>query len=116
MRLALPLVVLLASSQAQAVKLTVKIKPEAAASIAKISVDGAEIQGMSTDITGDKKQVKVEVKATGYKSAEKKLDLVGDEMTLEIELSKKSSGGTGGVRPPKRPDRPPSGGGGLIDI
>lgn len=96
------------------VKLTVNIKPEAAASIAKISIDGAEIQGMSTDIPGDKKHVKVEVKAAGYRSAEKKLDLVGDEMTLEIELSKKPTGG--GVRPPKRPDRPPSGSGGLIDI
>jgi hypothetical protein len=97
------------------VKLTVNIKPEAAASIAKVSVDGTLIQGMSTDILGDKKQVKVEVKAAGYRSAEKKLDLVGDEMTLEIELSKRPSGGTT-VHPPKRPDRPPSGGAGLIDI
>ena len=45
------------------------------ARIAKVSVDGAEIQGMSTDLPGDKKQVKVEVKAAGYRSAEKKLDL-----------------------------------------
>lgn len=97
------------------VKLIVNIKPEAAASVAKITVDGAAIEGMSTDIIGDKKQVKVEVKAAGYRSAEKKLDLVGDEMTLEIELSKRPSGGTT-VHPPKRPDRPPSGGGGLIDI
>lgn len=97
------------------IKLTVRVKPEAAASIAKISVDGAEIQGMAADLPGDKKTVKVEVKASGYRTAEKKLDLVGDEMTLEIELSKKSS--SGGVRPPKRPDRPPSNsGGGLIDI
>jgi hypothetical protein len=97
------------------VKLVINIKPEAAASIAKVTVDGAAIEGMSTDIVGDKKQVKVEVKAAGYRSAEKKLDLVGDEMTLEIELSKRPSGGTT-VHPPKRPDRPPSGGGGLIDI
>jgi hypothetical protein len=97
------------------VKLVVNIKPEAAASIAKVTVDGAAIEGMTTDIVGDKKQVKVEVKAAGYRSAEKKLDLVGDEMTLEIELSKRPSGGTT-VHPPKRPDRPPSGGGGLIDI
>ena len=61
--------------------------------------------------------MKVEVKATGYRTYEKKLDLVGDEMTLEIELSKRPSSGTGGgVHPPKRPDRPPSGGGGLDDI
>ena len=97
------------------VKLTVNIKPEAAASIAKVTVDGAVIEGMTTDIPGDKKQVKVEVKAPGYRSAEKKLDLVGDEMTLEIELSRKPAPSTT-VHPPKRPDRPPSGGGGLIDI
>lgn len=98
------------------IKLTVKVKPEAAASIAKISVDGAEIQGMATDLPGDQKTVKVVVKASGFRTAEKKLDLVGDEMTFEIELSKRASS-SGGVRPPKRPDRPPSNsGGGLIDI
>ena len=70
---------------------------------------------MAADLPGDKKTVKVEVKASGYRTAEKKLDLVGDEMTLEIELSKRPTGG--GVKPPKRPDRPPSNsGGGLIDI
>lgn len=97
------------------VKLTITVKPEAAASIAKVTVDGAAIEGMSTEIAGDKKQVKVEVKAAGYRSAEKKIDLVGDELTLEIELSKRPAGGTT-VHPPKRPDRPPSGNGGLIDI
>jgi hypothetical protein len=97
------------------VKLIVSVKPEAAASIAKVLVDGTAIEGMTTDILGDKKQVKVEVKAPGYRTAEKKLDLVGDETTLEIELSKRPAGGTT-VHPPKRPERPPSGGNGLIDI
>jgi hypothetical protein len=98
-------------------KLTIKIKPDAAAKDAKIMVDGTTIEGVATDVPLDKKTVKVEVKSSGYRSAEKKLDVSEGEMTLEIELSKRSSSGGGGVRPPKRPDRPPSGGGGgLIDI
>jgi len=99
-------------------KLTIKIKPDGAATDAKISIDGTAITGISTDIPLDKKTVKVEVKSSGYHSAEKKLDVSEGDMTLEIELTKRSSGGGtgGGVKPPKRPDRPPSGGGGLIDI
>jgi hypothetical protein len=98
-------------------KLTVKIKPDAAASAAKLLIDGTEVTGMTTDIPLDKKTVKVQVKADGYRTGEKKIDVSEGDMSLELELSKRSSGsGTGGVHAPKRPDRPPSSGGGLIDI
>jgi hypothetical protein len=109
-----------AKPEEKKVKLTVQIKPEAAAKDAKISIDGQEITGNSTEVPADKKTVKVEVKANGYRSAEKKIDLVGDELTLDIEMSKRSSsGGAPTVRPPKRIDKPPgpsNNGGGLIDI
>jgi hypothetical protein len=103
--------------EAKKMKLTIKIKPDAAAEGAKITVDGSEITGMTTEIPLDKKTVKVEVKSSGYRTGDKKLDVTEGDITLEMELSKRPSGGTGGVRPPKRPDRPPSNsGGGLIDI
>jgi hypothetical protein len=98
-------------------KLSVVIKTEGAAKDAKLMIDGKEVDGLSTEIPTDKKSVKVEVKSNGYRSYEKKLDLTPGELTLEIEMAKKpSSSGAPGVKPPKRPDKPPSGGGGLIDI
>lgn len=97
-------------------KLSVVIKTDGAAKDAKLFIDGKEIEGLTTEIPSDKKSVKVEVKSNGYHSYEKKLDLTPGELTLEIEMGKKPSGGTPGVKPPKRPDKPPSGGGGLIDI
>jgi hypothetical protein len=106
--------------EAKTVKLTVQIKPEAAAKDAKISIDGQEISGNSTEVAADKKSVKVEVRANGYRTAEKKIELLEGELTLEIEMAKKSSSGGAppAVRPPKRIDKPPgpSNNGGLIDI
>ena len=97
-------------------KLTVTIKPDAAAKDAKLIIDGAEVDGMTVDLPVDKKSVKVEVKASGYRSVDKKIDLAGGDTTIEFEMAKRASSGTPGVKPPKRPDKPPSGGGGLIDI
>ena len=68
----------------------------------------------TVDLPADKKSVKVEVKSPGYRSVDKKIDISGESMSVEFETVKRSSTPT--VRPPKRPDRPPSGGGGLIDI
>ena len=103
------------------VKVIVTIEPEAAAKVAKISVDGQEITGNSTDIPAEKKKVKVEVKAQGFKSTDQTIELLDDdEMTLKIEMAKKPSGGGSNIRPPKRIDKPPgsssSSNGGLIDI
>jgi hypothetical protein len=95
-------------------KLIVVVKTTGAAKDAKLFIDGNPVDGLTTELPVDKKTVKVEVKATGYRSYDKKLDLTPGELTLEIEMAKKSSGSN--VRPPKRPDKPPSGGGGLIDI
>jgi hypothetical protein len=96
------------------IRVTFKLKPEAAASDASITVDGKDIGGMTTELPHDTKSMKIEIKASGYRTVEKKMEIVpGDEMTIELEMQKKSSG----TRPPRRPDRPTSaGGGGLIDI
>lgn len=101
------------------IKLTFKLKPEAAEKDAKITIDGKDIAGLSTEIPGDTKSMKIEIKSNGFRTLEKKQDIVvapGEEMQIEFELQKKSTGG--GTRPPKRPDRPTNagGGGGLIDI
>ena len=96
-------------------KLTVTHKPEAAMTGAKLIIDGKEVEGMTVDIPADKKSVKVEVKSPGYRSVEKKIDITGETMSVEFETVKRPAA-TPGVKPPKRPDRPPSGGGGLIDI
>jgi hypothetical protein len=96
------------------IKVTFKLKPEAAASDATITIDGKDIGGMTTELPYDTKSMKIEIKASGYRTVEKKMEIVpGDEMTIELEMQKKSSG----TRPPRRPDRPTNaGGGGLIDI
>jgi len=96
-------------------KLVVVVKTAGAAKDAKLFIDGTAVEGLIAELPVDKKTAKVEVKATGYRSYEKKLDLTPGELTLEIEMAKRSTG-TPTVRPPKRPDKPPSGGGGLIDI
>lgn len=99
------------------IKLTVTIKPEGAAADAKLIIDGKPVDGMTVELPADKKSVKVEVKSSGYRSVDKKIDIAGGDTAIEFEMAKRpSGGGTGPVRPPKRPDKPPSGGGGLIDI
>jgi hypothetical protein len=103
--------------EAKKIKLTVTIKPEGAAKDAKLVIDGAPVDGMTVELPADKKSVKVEVKSTGYRNVDKKIDIAGGDTAIEFEMAKKPSGGGGtNVRPPKRPDKPPSGGGGLIDI
>ena len=114
-------------------KLTITVKPDAAAEVAKIQIDGKDIVGTSIELPGEKKDVKVNVTATGFHSFDKKVDLVGDETTVEVELVKRGGGGSPGfggtdTHAPKVPTRPPggdSGGtkpppkkkpGGLIDI
>lgn len=100
-------------------KLTVTVKPDGAAESARLIIDGKPVEGMTVELPVDKKTVRVEVKASGYRSIDKKIDIAGADTAIELEMSKRSSssGGTQ-VRPPKRPDKPPSnsGGGGLIDI
>jgi hypothetical protein len=109
-----------AVEEKKVIKLTFKLKPETAEKDAKITIDGKEITGLVTEIPRDMKSMKIEVKATGFRPLEKKQELLeapGDEMVIEYELVKKPTGSSGGgVRPPKRPDRPTSAGGGLIDI
>jgi hypothetical protein len=110
-----------AVEEKKVVKVTFKIKPDSAEKDAKITVDGKEITGMTTEVPGDTKSFKVVVKSDGYRTLDKKQDIVvepGAEMQIEYELQKRPSGG-GTVRPPRRPERPTNAGGnggGLIDI
>lgn len=71
-------------------KLVVEIKPDEAAAVAKVYVDGAELSGTTTDIeTGaGTKKVKVAVKATGFKDGEQEVDLEGESVTLKFDLPK----------------------------
>lgn len=106
-----------AVEEKKVIKLTFVLKPEAAANDVKITVDGKEIDGLTTELPYDTKSMKVEIKANGYRTLEKTQQIVpGDEIKIEYELTKKSTGG--GTRPIKRPERPTNagGGGGLIDI
>lgn len=115
-----------AGSAVAATKLTIEVEPAAAATIAKINVDGKDITGSSIDVTPDKKSVKVSVSATGYHSVDKKIDVIaGTEMKVQLELTKRASGGSPGfggasttpnrvpTAPPK-PKKPPNSG--IIDI
>jgi len=101
------------------VKLVVEVKPDAVAATAKITIDKTEITGGMTELeipSDGKKEIKVTVKASGYKTVEQKVEVEGD-VTVKVELIKRT-GGTGGGLP--RPGtggtkkKPP--GGGLIDI
>jgi len=116
-------------------KVVIKVKPDAAASVAKIQIDGKDIEGSSIDVPADKKSVKIAVTAAGFHSFEpKSYDVAGDDMTIEIELTKRGGGGAspgfGGAdtHKPSVPKAPPGGdtgtkptkpkkpAGGLIDI
>jgi hypothetical protein len=107
-------------------KLTIKVEPDAAASVAKIQIDGKPLDGTSIELPAETKSVKVSLTATGYHSIDKSIDLLGDETTVEFPMQKRSGGGSpgfGGVdtHRPTVPRRPPSETpkkkpGGLIDI
>jgi len=115
------------------IKLTVNVKPEGAAKDAKITVDGKEITGNVTELPADTKKVKVSVASTGYVTREASVDVSGDKTDVDMDLLKKSSGGTAspgfggashvaptipkappGESQPKKPKKPA--GGGVIDI
>ena len=102
------------------VKLTIQIKPEAAAKVAKIEVNGKEITGTSIDLPVDTKVAKVSVTATGYHSASSAVDMAGGDTTIEVELPRRASSGTPASGSPQVPKRPPGPkkppGGNLIDI
>ena len=107
-------------------KLTVELSPDTVAATAKITVDGKPIEGNSLEIDlgkETKKEVKIVVKASGYKTVEQKVD-VDSDVNVKIELIKRSSvpattPGTGprpgGNTTPGGKKKQP-GGGGLIDI
>lgn len=129
--------------------LKVEIEPADAAKGAKLTVDSKEIEGVSyeLDMTEDfkaatkdlkpdakkpevKKELKVVVKAPGFRDFVGKVDVVAErDTTFKVTMQKKSSASVGGglPRPPPggyvKPANPPSGGQkckkppcGLIDI
>lgn len=116
------------------IKLTVNIKPDAAAKDAKVTVDGKEIpnNGNVVDLPSETKKVKVSVASNGYQTREASVDVSGEKTDVDIELLKKASGGGSpgfggashtaptvpkappGETPAKKPKKPA--GGGVIDI
>ena len=107
-------------------KVTFTLKPDTVKD-AKITVDGVEVANNTIEIPlGDvtKKEVKVVVKAPGFKDFDQTLEVDEGEMKVEDPLTKERK--SSGVATPKRPDppggkggkKPPkkTGGGGLIDI
>jgi hypothetical protein len=84
-------------------KLIVEIKPEAAASAAKVFIDGKPIEGTTVDITPDpgmtKKTVKVLVKAPSYKDVEQEIEVEGESTTLKLDFYKtgRATGATAGT-------------------
>lgn len=115
-------------------KLTIVIKPEAVAKTAKIFVDGKQLDENTYEVdlidkldktkNEARKNVKVVVKASGYREVEQKIDIVAapnaeNNNNYEVELIKRPTGG-GGTTPPRPPPpggkkckKPPCG---LIDI
>ncbi len=99
-------------------KLTIELTPAVAG--AKVTVDGKPVDGATYEVDlgkATKKEVKIVVKANGYKTAEQKVE-VDSDLAVKIELVKRpvvpSGGGT--KPPPGKTDpkkKPP---GGLIDI
>ena len=91
--------------------LKVEVLPDAAAKIAKISIDGKDIEGLSyeldmTDLAKAakpdpkdpnkdlKKEVKVTVKASGYIDRTSKVEIVAErDTTLKLDLIKRATGG-----------------------
>ena len=94
------------------VELTFEVTPPEAT----VTIDDEPVTGGKATIkfTGDEKTFRVVGKASGFKSYDKKVTIAKDAtaQTIEVKLSKKSSGG--GTRPPKGNDREPPGG--LIDL
>jgi hypothetical protein len=119
-----------AAAAPKTAKLTIKVEPDAAASAAKIQIDGKDIAGNTIDLPLDKKSVKITVTSSGYHQLDKTVDILGDETTVELPMTKRSGGsspGFGGTdtHRPTVPTRPPGGDtgtkpkkkpGGLIDI
>jgi len=81
-----------AAPAANATKIVVEVKPEAAAQIAKVYIDGKEITGTTADIPlapgTTKQKVKVAVKAPGFKDVEQDVEAEGESTTLKFELAK----------------------------
>lgn len=129
--------------------LKVDIQPEEAAKVAKVSVDGKDIEGLTFELdmteevkaaTKDqkpdakkpevKKELKVVVKASGFRDQTSKVEILAErDTTLKVTMQKRSSGtGVGNLPRPPPPGgqtRPPPGGNkpkcpkppcGLIDI
>lgn len=85
---------------------------------AKITVDGKAVVGSTYEVDlgkATKKEVKIVVKASGYKTAEQKVE-VDSDLAVKIDMVKRPAQPSG-TRPPAgktEPKKKPPGG--LIDI
>ena len=69
-----------AVEEKKVIKLTFKLKPEGVEKDAKITIDGKPIDGVVAEVPTDTKSYKLEIKATGYRTFEKKMDIAMPEL------------------------------------
>jgi hypothetical protein len=107
---------------AKVFKVKFTFDPESVASNAKITVDGKAIDGDEAEVdlgTAAKKDVKIVVKASGYRTFEQKVTVEGDT-SVPVTMTKRpaSTRPSGGSRPSGGGSKKGGGGGGggLIDI
>jgi hypothetical protein len=105
-----------AEPAASSTKLVVEIKPEAAAAVARVSIDDQDISGMEQTIPlsrGQAKQkVHVRVTAPGYKDAEGDVELEAPSVSAKFELNKLARTPpipTGDTTAPPTNPKPPGG-------
>jgi len=80
-------------------KVTVDISPAAAASGARISIDGTQIEGTSIEIPVDKKSVRLLINSAGFRQIDKKIELEGSDIIIRQEMARRNMGaGTGKIR------------------
>jgi hypothetical protein len=103
-------------------KLTVNVTPADATEL-EVSIDGATATAgtpVELELAGGKKKVAITVKAKGYSTYRKTVDMVGD-LIHEAKLKKSSGSSTGtgtgtGTTKPKKPKKPGHGPSDLLDF
>lgn len=87
---------------------------------ATITIDGQKIEGTAKEVPLDdagKAQIKVQVKASGYKPYAETVDVTGDKsVSVDLERVRRPSSGKGGGKKGDRDKGGPSGPGGLIKL
>ncbi len=85
-------------------KVTVDISPPAAASGARISIDGKQLDGASIEVPVDKKSVRLSISSAGFRPIDKKVELEGADTTIRQEMARRNTTvGSAKIRPTASP-------------